>query len=136
MLFLFIPGVFAVIAYVATNYQKFKQINSFRLLLLISCVITASNVVGRLLQLMGTKNIHYRGSKPESIMRKEIMEIPDSSDLLKALYISEIEYFQVKIEQNEFCNWNKKKLYKEVIGSFILFVCIGILLFIMSISLT
>jgi hypothetical protein len=131
MLFLFIPAVAAVIAYFINNRDKFKQLNNFRLLIAAcGCVVYC---LYNLIVLIGPKNIHYKGNKPEQMMRKEIFQLGDINQVEKALYISEIETYQIKIEQMEFWNYERIDIYVEFIYSFLIMVGIGIALLILSI---
>jgi hypothetical protein len=116
MLFLLLPGIAAVLAFTISNQDKLQPINNFRLMLLLSAVAAVENCVYNLFKLKSPKKIHYRGSKPEDIMRKEIVTIKDINQVEKALIISEIETYQVKSEQMEY--WNYERI-SYIPGSYI-----------------
>jgi len=91
------------------------------------------NCIYNLFKLISPKNMHYRGSKPIEAMRAEIFKLGKPSEVEKALYVSEIERYQVKIEQMEFWNYERIQLYTGVVYSFNAMMAIGILLLILSI---
>lgn len=133
MLFLFLPAIAAFIGYCISNREKFDILQSFDLMLIIAISGGISNCVFNLFKLISPKEGYYRGSKPQEVMRPEIFRVGRPEKVEKALYISEIERYQIKIEQMEIINHGRIFLYQEVIYSFNIVVFIGILLLIRSI---
>lgn len=130
MLFLLLPAIAAVVAYCVSSKDKFKPLDSIGLLLLLMSIGAAVYCGFNLFMLISPKNMHYRGSKPEDVMRSEIFAITDPKVVEKALYISEIERCQIKIEQIE--QWNRERihLYINVIISFNIALTMGTILFV------
>lgn len=133
MLFLFLPAIAAVIGYCISHEEKLKPLDNFGIMLILSITGCAVNCAMNLFKLISPKKGHYRGGKPEEIMRKEIFQLRHTLHVQKALYISEIERYQVKIEQMEYWNYKRILLYSEVIYSFNTMLFIGIILLIRSI---
>jgi hypothetical protein len=133
MLFLIIPGVAAVVGYIISNKEKFVSFNNFRLMLLIGITTCLTNCVYNLITLIGPKKMHYRGSKPEDIMREQIFHLKNDVQIEKATYVSEIEAYEVKIEQMEFWNYERIILYLDFVYAFVVMVIIGIILLVLSI---
>lgn len=44
------------------------------------------NCIYNLFKLISPKNMHYRGSQPKEVMRKEIFKLGNSNEVEKALY--------------------------------------------------
>lgn len=133
MLFLLLPAVAAVVAFCFANQTKLRSLNNFRLMLILVSVGSFVNCIYNLFKLISPKNMHYRGSQPKEVMRKEIFKLGNSNEVEKALYVSEIERYQIKIEQMEFWNYERIRLYTAVVYSFNAMMIIGIFLLILSI---
>ncbi|HEY0067294.1 MAG TPA: hypothetical protein VGB46_08025 [Flavisolibacter sp.] len=133
MLFLFLPAIAAIIGYCISYREKFQPLQSFDFMLIIAVSGGVSNCVFNLFKLISPKEGYYRGSKPQEVMRPELFRIGRPEKVEKALYISEIERYQIKIEQMEIINYKRIFLYQEVIYSFNAVVFVGILLLIRSI---
>jgi len=133
MLFLLLPAIGAIIGFVIANKEKFKRLDQFDILLIIGVSICLFSCIWNLLTLFSPKNIHYRGAKPEEMMRPEIFNLKDASEIEKALYVSEIERIQIKIEQMESWNYDRILTYSNVITAFLIMLSIGIILLIRTI---
>lgn len=133
MLFLFLPAIAAIIGYCFTYKENFHPLRSFDFMLIIAVSGGVSNCIFNLFKLISPKEGYYRGSKPQEVMRPELFRVGKPERVEKALYISEIERYQIKIEQMEILNYSRIFLYQEVIFSFNAVVFVGILLLIRSI---
>lgn len=132
-LFLLLPAVAAVIGFCISNREKLKPVREFGVVLLITMALFLIFCLYHLFALIRPKTIHYRGSKPEEMMRPEIFSLKESVQIQKALYVSEIERYQVKIEQMEATNNKRIKTYSYVVYSFNAMAAIGIVLLTRSI---
>lgn len=132
MLFLLLPAIVGVIGYVIIHDEKFRQLSNFCLLLLLLLGGTFVNSLYYLFKLISPKEAHYRGVKPEDVMRPEIFQLRNYA-IEKALYISEIERCQIKIEEMEYWNFQRIQMYIEVVISFCIGLAIGTILLILSI---
>jgi hypothetical protein len=133
MLFLLLPAVPAIVGYSISNQDKLKPLNNFDVMLILSSVGCLANCVFNLFKLISPKHIHYRGAQPEEMMRSEIFQLRDIKQVEKALFISEIERIQIKIEHMEFWNHERILLYTDVVYSFYAMMGIGVLLLLRSI---
>jgi hypothetical protein len=133
MFFLLLPAIGAIVGFVISNEEKFKRLNQFNLFLLICVAVCLFNCMLQLISLFSAKNIHYRGAKPEEMMRAEIFDLKNKDQIERALYVSELERMQIKIEQMEFWNYERILDYSAAIQSFWFMLTIGILLLIRSI---
>lgn len=132
-LVLLLPGFAAVAAFCISHQEKLKPLDSFDFMLLIGILGSIANCLYNLFRLISPKEGHYRGSKPEHIMRPEIFKLNNISIVEKALFVSEIERIQIKIERMEYLNSKRIYSYKEVIYSFNILIGIGIVLLCRSI---
>jgi hypothetical protein len=85
------------------------------------------------MKLIGKKNIHYRGTLPEEMIRKELLNQKNVDEIEKAFFISEVERLQIKIEQMAYWNYKRIVLYEETIISLASFLAISILTLLLSI---
>lgn len=133
ILLLFLPSIITVIGFCISNQEKLKSLRQLDIFLLILSAGCAINCLSNLFKLINPKKGHYRGGKPEEIMRPEIFGTGDTENIEKALYISEIERCQIKIEQMEECNLRRVVFYTRLIYSFNIMLLIGILLLLRAI---
>ena len=132
-LFLLLPAVAAVIGFCVSNQDKLKPLQKFGTILLIIIALCLIFCIYNLFRLIRPKTIHYRGSKPEDMIRIEIFKLKEPVQIQKALYVSEIERYQIKIEQMEATNFERIRIYRYVVYSFNALAAIGILLLFRSI---
>lgn len=133
MLFLLLPAIAAIIGFVILNKDKFRRFNDIDFLLIIGIGVCLFNCILELFKLFSPKNIHYRGAKPEEMMRPEIFNLNNPTKVEKAIYVSEIERIQIKIEQMESWNYDRILTYSNVIQSFLIMTGLGIVLLACSI---
>src|SRR5438046_1375758 len=88
MVFLLLPAIGAIIGFIISNEEKFKRFNQFNLFLLLCAGVCLFNCIWLLISLFSAKNIHYRGAKPEEMMRPEIFALNDGNEIEKAIYVS------------------------------------------------
>jgi len=128
MLFLLLPAVAAVVGYCISNADKLHKLKNFDIFLLSVCIILLAFCLYCLFTLISPKNIHYRGAKPEDMMRPELLSLPNADEIEKALFVGELERYQIKIEQMEFWNYERIFLYRDVVVSFNIMLAFGFLL--------
>lgn len=133
MLFLLLPAIAAVVGFCISNQEKFKPFRAFDIFLIIGIAGCLTDCIYHLFKLISPKNMHYRGTKPEEMMRPEIFKLTEPSQVEKALFISEVERYQVKIEQMEFLNFARMKMYAEVVYAFNIMIVLGIIMLIRTI---
>jgi hypothetical protein len=133
MLFLLLPAAGAIVGFIISNRERVKAPTQFDLLLILGVGICLFSCLMGLIKLFGVKNIHYRGAKPEEMMRPEIFKLKNMNQIEKALYISEIERMQVKIEQMDQWNYERILNYLNVVKTFLLMMAIGTVLLVRSI---
>ncbi|MEO5562384.1 MAG: hypothetical protein ABIR18_03090 [Chitinophagaceae bacterium] len=133
MLFLLLPAIATVIGYCISNQDKFKLLDNFDAMLILGAAGCISNCVFNLFRLISRQNIHYRGAQPEEMMRPDIFQLRDINQVERALFISEIERVQIKIEHMEFWNHERIFLYTDVVYSFYAMIGIGVVLLLRSI---
>lgn len=133
MLFLVLPAISAVVAFCFTHRAELRPISTFRFMLVLATAGALVNCMCFLFKLMNAKFIHYRGNRPKEILRPEIFDFRSPLRIEKALMISEIEHYQVKIERMEVWNLERVIFYKKAIYSFNAAGLTGILTFPLSI---
>jgi len=133
MIFLLLPAVAAIIGFIILHREKFKPVDSINFLLIVGACICLINCIWDLFILFSPKNIHYRGAKPEEMMRPEIFQLRNEKQVEKAIYVSEIERTQIKIEQMEFWNYDRIITYSNFITAFLIMMGAGIVLLVRSI---
>jgi len=102
MLFLFLPAIAAVIGFIIIHKENFSRIDDLNIFLIIGLSVCAFCIILDLFNLMSPKYMHYRGAKPVDMMRQEIFQLRNPLQVEKAIYVSEIERIQIKIEQMEY----------------------------------
>lgn len=128
MLFLLLPGIAAVVGYCISNQEKLRVLQNLDVFLIIVSIICLGFCLYNLFALISPKEIHYRGAKPEEAIRPEIFALGNPAEVEKALFVSELERYQIKIENMEFWNYERIFLYRDVVISFNMLLIFGIAL--------
>lgn len=90
-LFLLLPAIAALVGFCISNQEKLKPIRTPDLWLLALAASSLLICIFNLFELIRSKTVHYRGTKPKELMRPEIFKLKDPIQIQKALYISETE---------------------------------------------
>jgi|GEM_PF-6514694 len=128
MIFLLLPAIAAVAGYCISNAEKFHTLRNPDIFLLLTGSVLLVFCLYCLFKLISPRKIHYRGAKPEDMMRPELLSLSDADKIEKALVVGELERYQIKIEQMEFWNYERIFLYQHMLISFNIMLLSGILL--------
>lgn len=126
ILFLLLPAVAAIIAFWFSNQSKLKPLQGWSYVILLCSVLSIVFCLYNLFRLISPKTVHYRGTKPEDMMRPEIFKLKEPVQIEKALYISEIEQMEIR-------NSQRITIYRRIVYSFNLMMGSGIALLLRSI---